>query len=112
MDKLLQKSELVHMTWKVAQKDVPGLKKAHIEAILDGLVSSITDALAEGREVPLGKMCKISVRQYPPKTIEDRHTGKPRELPSRKMLFITTCKQMFGLLNARKQEQPADSNES
>lgn len=109
MDKLLQKSELVHMTWKVAQKDVPGLKKAHIEAILDGMISSMSEALSEGREVPLGKMCTISVREYPPKTVEDRHTGQPRQLPSRKMLFITTCKQMLGQLNAKRQEQPENS---
>lgn len=104
MEKLLQKSELVHMTWKVAQKDVPGLKKAHIEAILDGLIASIMDALADDREVPLGKICTISARQHPPKTVEDKTTGKPRQLPARKMLHITTGKPMLALLNAKKPE--------
>lgn len=106
MERLLQKSELVHMTWKMAQKDVPGLKKAHIEAILDGLIASISDALSEDREVPLGKICTISAKLHPARTIEDKITGKPRQLPARKMLHITTGKPMLAILNAKKPDIP------
>jgi len=84
------KNDLVDM---VAKK-MDGYMKKDIGQVIDIILETITDALAEGQRVEIRGFGSFSVRQRRARTTKNPRTGKIMEIPPRKNLHFAMSKSL------------------
>lgn len=89
-DKNMLKKDLIN----AVTEDMEGYLKKDISQVVDIILDSIVDALAEGRRVEIRGFGSFSVRQRKARSTKNPRTGKIMDIPPRKNLHFTMSKSL------------------
>lgn len=88
-EKMLKKDLINAVT-----EEMDGYLKKDISQVVDIILDSIVDALAEGRRVEIRGFGSFSVRQRKARSTKNPRTGKIMEIPPRNNLHFTMSKSL------------------